>query len=312
MLERSRKLEVLGEVILPVHAEHCFPLLSIIALALQRHVDCGTCVDDALVENGHLAGAVIHAIVGTFGQLHATGSDNDGTLRYVIRAERDDVGLCAAELSLQQILVFLCNLLGNGLCGVVEFGESIFRGCGGRDTFADKIVIEITAERLCGREEDTAVADGVALDKVEIAVGVSLVVIVKAVSTEYLDERLALHLRLWDIGEIDTGGVALVLYVKAELVFLYRGSQVVDVFHHQRPVALRGIVAGVLERFDEESLGGISNIAGKLTDLIGSSTIGVLVGDGEHLVGLQGCLQRDVAHCIVDGVFRRREQTCTL
>ena len=125
---------------------------------------------------------------------------------------------------MQQIFVFLGNLLGNGLRGVVELGESIFRGCGGRDTFADKIVIEITAERLCGREEDTAVADGIALDEVEVAVGVCFVVIVKAVCTEYLDERLALYLWFGDIGKIDTSGVALVFHVKAELVFLYRGS----------------------------------------------------------------------------------------
>ena len=281
--------------------------MCIVALALQRHVDCGTCVDDALVENGHLAGAVIHAIVGTFGKLHATGSDDNRALRHVIRPERDDVGLCAAELSLQQIFVFLGNLLGNGLRGVVELCESIFGSSGGRDPFTHKIVVEIAAERLSGREKDAAIADSVALDEVEVAVGVSFVVIVKAVSTEYLDERLALHLRLWDIGEIDSSGVALVFHVKAELVFLYGGSQVVDVLHHQRPVALRGIVAGVLKRFDEERLGSVCDVAGELTNLIGASAVGIFVGDGEHLVSLQGGPQRDIAHRVVDGVFRRRE-----
>ena len=221
VLKRSRELEVLGEVILPVYAEHRFPLLGIVALALQRYVDSGTCIDDALVEDGYLAGTVVYAIVGTFSQFHATGSDNDRTLRHVIRAERDDVGLCTTELPLQYVFVFLGNLLGNGLRGVVEFGKSIFRRSGSRDTFAYEIVIEIAAERLSGREEDTSVADGVALNEVEVAVGVCLVVIVKTVSTKYLDERPALYLRLGDVRKIDTSGVALVFHVKAELVFLY-------------------------------------------------------------------------------------------
>ena len=74
-----------------------------------------------------------------------------------------------------------------------------------------------------------------------------LVVIVQAVGTEQADDGLVLHLGLGDIRQIDTCRVALELHVEPELVFLDRRRQIVDVLHHQVPVALRGVVAGVLE-----------------------------------------------------------------
>ena len=37
-------------------------------VALERHVDGCSCVDDALVEDSHLAGIVVHRVVGAFGE----------------------------------------------------------------------------------------------------------------------------------------------------------------------------------------------------------------------------------------------------
>ena len=54
MLKRTAELEVLCEVILPVDAEHRLPLLSPFRIALQRHIDVGTCIYDALIKANEL------------------------------------------------------------------------------------------------------------------------------------------------------------------------------------------------------------------------------------------------------------------
>ena len=136
-------------------------------------------------------------------------------------------------------------------------------------------------------------------------------VVVQPVGTEEFDEHLVFHLLLGDIREVDARCVALVLDVEPELILLDVGSQVVDILHHEVPVALLRVVARVLERLDEERLRDIGDVAGKLTHLIGDSPVGVFVGDGQHLVGLQR-LDGDVAQGFVERIFRRREEACTL
>ena len=69
------------------------------------------------------------------------------------------------------------------------------------------------------------------------------------------------------------------------------------------------VVRRVLERLHEERLAHVSVVRGKLAHLISHATVSVFVRDGKHLVGLQTCLQRDIAERGVDGIFRRREQT---
>ena len=51
-------------------------------------------------------------------------------------------------------------------------------------------------------------------------------------------------------------------------------------------------------------------VGGKLTHLVGLSGIGVLEGHGQHLVRLQGRLQRDVAQGGIVGVLRGVQQAC--
>ena len=71
---------------------------------------------------------------------------------------------------------------------------------------------------------------------------------------------------------------------------------------------MRGVVAGVLQRFDEECAVDVGVVAGELTHLIGAAAVSVFVSHGQHLVGLQRGVERDVAQGGVDGVFRRAEQ----
>ena len=71
------------------------------------------------------------------------------------------------------------------------------------------------------------------------------------------------------------------------------------------------IVAGVFERRYEQSLTGIGVVACKLAHLIGHAAVGVFIGYGEYLVGLQRTLQRNVSQGRIDGVFRGREQSGT-
>ena len=84
MLERTAYLEVLREVIFPVQSEHRLARHTIVCVALQRHIDCRTRIDDALVEYCYLARAVIDAVIRAFCQRYATGRHHHRTLRNVI------------------------------------------------------------------------------------------------------------------------------------------------------------------------------------------------------------------------------------
>ena len=221
VLYGSRHLEVFREVVLPVHSEHGLALLTVVAVALQRHVDRRARIDDALVEDGHLASAIVDRIVGVFGELHATCRNDHRALRHIVCAERDDVGCRAFKLSRQHVLVFLCYLLGNGLGRVVKLGERIFLCLVGRHATAHEKTVYSFSERLCLREEHATVGHGVALDKVEIAVRVRFVVVVETVGTEGSDDRLVLGLWLRQVREVHACRIALKLDVKAELLFLH-------------------------------------------------------------------------------------------
>ena len=92
VLQRSAYLEVLGEVVLPVHAKHGFAHLSIVGVALERHVDGRSCIDDALVENSYFSSVIVYRVVGAFGEGHASSSDEHRALWHVVGSKRDDVG----------------------------------------------------------------------------------------------------------------------------------------------------------------------------------------------------------------------------
>ena len=312
MLQRTAQLEILREVVGPVHAEHRFSHLSVVGVAFERHVDGRSRVDDALVENRHLARAVVHGVVAAFAERHTARGHHDRALRHVLRTERNHIGRSASELSRQHEFVLLGDLLGDGHRRVVEFGEGVSLGFLVADSLGNQVFIKILTERLGGWEEDTTVRHGVALDKVESTVGMDFHIVVQAVGAERLDEHLVFDLRLWNISQINACGVALELHVEAELVFFDARSEVIDVFHHQAPVALHGVVRRVFQRLHEQSLLHIGDVRGELADLIGLAAVGVFKGDGNHLVGVQVQVQRNVAQGRVHRVFRRTQQSGAL
>ena len=130
-----------------------------------------------------------------------------------------------------------------------------------------------------------------------------IVVVVESVGSQHLDDGLVFHLCLGQIIEVYACGVALILHIEAKLLFLHLRGEIVHVFHHQIPVALTRVVAGVFERLDEETLTGVGDVGGKFSHLVGGAAIGVLVSHCQHLVGLQSALQRHVSHGGVDGVL---------
>ena len=92
MLERTTHLEVLREVVSPVHSEHRLSRLSVVGVALERCADGRLGIEDALIENGHLARRIIDAIVGALAELDTTRHHMHRTLRHVVGAQGDDVG----------------------------------------------------------------------------------------------------------------------------------------------------------------------------------------------------------------------------
>ena len=157
--------------------------MPIIGIAFQRDVYRRSCVDDALVKDGHLTSIIVYAIVYALCESYTSGCNHDRALRHVVGSERDDVGTGAAVLSGQEVFILLGNLLGNGFGRAVEFGKTVGAGYGSRNAFGHKIVVEIGTKGFCLGNEDASVGYGIALDKVEIAVSVCPIVIVQAVGS---------------------------------------------------------------------------------------------------------------------------------
>ena len=312
MLQGSADLKIPGEFILPVESYHRLSHLSVIGIALQGDVDRRTGIDDALVEDGHLSGIVIHRVVGTLLQGNATCRHHHRTLRHIVGIEGDDIGCRTLELSHDEILILFGYLLGDGLRTVIEFGEGILLCLLLRHALLDEIILHITAERFHLRHEHATIRYGIALYIIEVAIAARLVVVIKPVGTQHTDDRLVLHLRFRNVVDIDTRGITLIFHIEAELVLFHLRREIIYVLHHQVPVALLWIATGILQRFHEESLLGIGDIRGKLAHLIGHSAIGIFVCHGKNLVGLKTRLQRHISHCLVHGIFRGIEQTGTL
>ena len=309
MHQRATQLEVLRELVLPVHAHHRLALHAVIRVRLERHLHVGTGVADALVQDGHLAGRVIHRVVAALLEGHAASRHHHRSGGHVIGPKGYHVVRSALELSHEDVLVLLCRLLRDGLRLAVELREDVFLGLCLVETCCQQLPAQIGAEGFCRRQEHTTVAHGVTLHVVEVAVRMGLHVIVETVTAQQLQQRLVLHQCVGDIGQIHTGGVALELDVETELGLLYRRCEVVHVLHHQVPVALGGIVRGILQGFHEEGFRCLRQVAGKLAHLIGHATRCKLIGHGEHLVRLKPRLQRHVAQRLVHGVLRRCQQS---
>ena len=136
-----------------------------------------------------------------------------------------------------------------------------------------------------------------------------LVVIVQAVGSHQLYQRHVLHLLLRNIRKVHARRITLVLHVEAELILFYGRGQIVHVAHHQLPVRHRRCLTGVLQRLHIKCVRGIArHVGSKLSHLIHLAVISIFEGHGQHLVGLQSGLQRDIAHRLVYRVLRGTEQ----
>ena len=212
MHQRTAQREVLVEVVLPVHAHHRLAVQTVVVVRLQGNVHVRASIDNALVEDGHLAGRVVYGIVGAFSQGDAAGGNHHRPLRHVVGTQRDDVGRGALELSAQQELVLFCILLGDGLGRIVQLVETILV-CQLAQALALQIGTQIIAEGLGRRQEDASVADRVALHEVELSVGMRLHVGIEAVQSHHLQQCCRLQLLLGQVVQVGTRGIALVFDV---------------------------------------------------------------------------------------------------
>ena len=237
--ERTAQLEVLGEVVGPVHAEHGLALHIKYGVALHRHVHRSARIEDALVDDGHRTHGVVHGVVAVLGERDATGGDLHRAARHIVGTQLDDIAARAGMLAPEEELVLLGYLLGDGLGGVVELLEHVLVG----HPVVAYHATQVLAEGLDDGEDDAARRGlhGVALDVVVEAVGVGILLGVEAVEVHELEESLTLQVGLGQVGEVGAGAVALILDDELEVLGTDAvGPEGVDVLHHEVPRGVRG------------------------------------------------------------------------
>ena len=128
-----------------------------------------------------------------------------------------------------------------------------------------------------------------------------------------MDKRFVADRIGWQILHGDTSGVAFVLHVEFEFSLLHLiCTKRINVFHHQVPVGKLWRHSAALQHFYKQSLTGVSHIARELTHLVHLSLIRVFISHGEHLVGIERRVERNVAQRRIELVLRRRQQAGTL
>ena len=219
-LEGTSEYEVLGELVVPVQSEEGLALHGVGVVALHVCFNLLSGVDEALVEDGDHAHGVVHAVVHVLCERDSSGGDDDASWSDLCGSEDDFCAVGSFVSSGELELVLLGNLLGHGLGGVVECVEAVLVG----DGVVAYPLPEVVAEGFCHGEDDASLADGVALDVVELSVGVGAVVVVQAVEVHGAQQGCGFELCLREVGLIDACGVVLVLDVEAELLSLCAGG----------------------------------------------------------------------------------------
>ena len=191
---------------------------SISVVALHTGIDLRSCIYNALVEDVNRSHGVIDTVIDVLGQ-RDTACRNDNAPRcHTCHSEADFCSVSSLVASGEHELVLLGNLFGDGLCRVIQGVEAVFVG--------DGIVVnpcsQVVAKRLGYGEDDAPPLNGVALDIVELSVGVGAVVVVQTVEVQSTQQGRGFQTGLGQIGLIDTGGVVLVFDVEAEFLFLSR------------------------------------------------------------------------------------------
>lgn len=100
--ERTAQLEVLGEVVGPVHAEHRLALHVEYGVALHGHVHRGACIEDALIDDGHRTHGVVDGVVAVLGERDTACGDLHRAARHVVGTELDDIAARAGMLAREE------------------------------------------------------------------------------------------------------------------------------------------------------------------------------------------------------------------
>ena len=296
-------VEVLGEVVFPVQAQHGLAHQRVVFLAFEADAHVGSSIENALVDDGDGTVTIVNRVVAALCEGDTSCSDHYRMLRNVGTAQVYHASIGGLVFTCQREFVLLGNLASRGLGRVVEGVITIFVS----QSFAAQFLSQPVAERLDYREDDAATAGlyGIAFDEVKLAVWVCLLVIVQTVQIHHFQQGCLLEWVFWYVTEAYTCGVAQELDVQFEFLSLHRLSiQAIHVLHHQVPVADAWGVACVLQQLDVQCLVVVLLVGREFTHLIGLSVVGVLVSHCQHLVALERGFQADVAQVLVQGVFR--------
>ena len=219
MHERTAYLQLFGEIVLEIETEHRFALHAIVRIRFHRARNGRTRIEDALVQNLHRAGIVVHRVVRSLRQQLSAGAHHHTPLGNAGGVELNFVRLRRLELTRDPEFVVFGNLFRHGVCRIVEFcvGKSACQCC-----VAD-LFRQVPAERFYHREKDTSRSGvhGVALHKVEVAVRHAARVVVQTVEPHHREEALVLHRREGEIREVNTGGVGQVFHIERKAFALH-------------------------------------------------------------------------------------------
>ena len=310
---RSAYHQLRRELIFQMRPEERLPLQREGRLVLQLHIHVRPRLQDRLIEDGYRSHHVVHRVVHILYQRRAAGGYRYAPSRDIHRVEPYLAAAGAFVLSRQVELVLLRHLLRHHQRGVVQLLEDIFL-CYRRVAYR---LLEVAAEGLQHREDNAPVARiyRQSLHKVELPVGVGVVLAIQAVEVHHAQQLLAFYRALRQVLHLRPHRVVAVLDIEFELLLRNAArTQRVDVLHHQVPCARtlldRRIIAA-LQQFEYQRVGCpqfLAAVRGELTHLIHLPAVGVLVCHRQHLVLVQRLLQRDEAQCAVQRVLAARQQ----
>ena len=241
-------IEIFIKLILQVESEEGFSLCREHALVLERDADVLSRIDNALIGDCDYAHCIVDGIVGIFGELYASGHDNDRAAGHIHGVE-SDLRTCRSLIFARKNEFVLVGILTRyDKCGVVKFLIDIFL----RDNRVSYHRGQMRAERFDDRKYKFAGGriDSVAVDEIEEAVGIALFVGVNAVKVHHLKERLVVEPCHREIIDLRAGGIGEIFDVQLEFRFLYLiSSERVYVLHHQMPHRQLGRCGGALKHF---------------------------------------------------------------
>ena len=128
--ERTAQLEVLREVVSPVHTNHRLSHGAVFRCAFHARPDVSVGIEDALVENRHFTERVVHLVVSAFGEGDTTRCDNHRTLWDVHRTEVDFASARTFVFSHQGEFILFRYLFCHDLGRVVQCIVAILVGNG--------------------------------------------------------------------------------------------------------------------------------------------------------------------------------------